>query len=148
LSRNNGLAGAADAVLVLERARAQADGILHVTGRDVDETDYAMSFDPQAGAWSLLDGPAADHLMQDTRALISRFVREYPGSKPAQIAEALQLKAPTVRQTCKRMADDSQIRAVSGGAYFPNEPSDSRDAQEVSQLSLRHSTTFDQGEQQ
>jgi DNA-binding Lrp family transcriptional regulator len=148
VSGTNGLAGAADAVLVLERARAQADGILHVTGRDVDETDYAMSFDPSVGAWSLLDGPADEHLMQDTRALISRYVREYPGNKPAQIAEALQLKAPTVRQTCKRMADDGQIRAASGGAYFPMDPSDGRDAQPVSQLSLRHSSASDQGEQQ
>ena len=53
VSGTNGLAGAADAVLVLERARAQADGILHVTGRDVDETDYALAFDPRAGAWRL-----------------------------------------------------------------------------------------------
>jgi hypothetical protein len=121
VSGTNGLAGAADAVLVLERARAQADGILHVTGRDVDETDYAMSFDPQAGAWSLLDGPAEEHLMQDTRALISRFIRECPGIKPAQIADALQLAPGTVRATCTRMAKDGQVRAEPGGKYFPPE---------------------------
>ncbi len=86
--------------------------------------------------------------MQDTRALVSRYVREYPGNKPAQIAEALQLKAATVRQTCKRMADDGQIRAASGGAYYPINLGDSQDTQPVSQLSLRHSTAFDQGEQQ
>ncbi|MGH9283643.1 MAG: AAA family ATPase, partial [Acidimicrobiales bacterium] len=57
VSGTNGLAGAADAVLVLERARANSNGVLHVTGRDVDETDYALSFDPAAGAWTLLDGP-------------------------------------------------------------------------------------------
>jgi hypothetical protein len=148
VSGTNGLAGAADAVLVLERARAQADGVLHVTGRDVDETDYALSFDADAGAWTLLDGPAGDYLMQDTRAMIARFVREQPGSRPAQIADALQLKPATVRQTCKRMADDGQIRAATGGAYFSNDPSDSRDAQPVSHLSLRHSTTSDQEEQQ
>ncbi|GAB3869036.1 hypothetical protein GCM10029964_128390 [Kibdelosporangium lantanae] len=119
VSGTNGLAGAADAVLVLERARAQADGVLHVTGRDVDETDYAMSFDPSAGAWSLLDGPAEEHLMQDTRAVIARFVREFPGSKPAQIAEALEMPGGTVRATCTRMAKDGQLRAEPGGKYYP-----------------------------
>ena len=41
VSGTNGLAGAADAVLVLERPRAQADGVLHVTGRDVEEIGRA-----------------------------------------------------------------------------------------------------------
>jgi AAA domain-containing protein len=119
VSGTNGLAGAADAVLVLERARAQADGILHVTGRDVDETDYPLAFDPGAGAWTLLDGPAEDYLMQDTRVLIARFVRDYPGQKPAQIAEALNIAAGTVRQTCKRMVDAGQLRVQPGGTYYP-----------------------------
>jgi hypothetical protein len=119
VSGTNGLAGAADAVLVLKRGRAQADGVLHVTGRDVTEEDYAMSFDAEAGAWHLLDGPAEEHLMQDTRTMISRFVRECPGRKPKEIAEALQLNPGTVRQTCSRMAKDGQLHAGAGGAYNP-----------------------------
>lgn len=131
VSGTNGLAGAADAVLVLERARTQADGILHVTGRDVEETDYPLGFDPAAGAWSLLDGPAEDYTMRDTRAQITRFVREYPGHKPGQIADALALKPDTVRQTCKRMADDGQLRATNG-AYHP--PFDTSDDHQLSAI--------------
>ena len=120
VSGTNGLAGAADAVLVLKRGRAEADGVLHVTGRDVTENDYAMTFDADAGAWRLLDGPAGDHLMNDTRARIARFVREHPdGRKPKEIAEALQLNANTVRQNCTRMAGDGQLHAGSGGTYYP-----------------------------
>lgn len=124
VSGTNGLAGAADAVLVLERSRAQADGVLHVTGRDVEETDYALAFDAGIGTWSLMDGPAEEHLMSDTRALISRYVRDYPGSKPGVIAEALSLAPNTARQTCKRMADDGQLRSVNG-AYYASRESDS-----------------------
>jgi Mn-dependent DtxR family transcriptional regulator len=79
-----------------------------------------MSFDAHSGAWTKLDGPAGDHQMHDTRALIVRFVRDYPGSKPAAIADALQLNPNTVRQTCTRMAKDGQLRA-NGGAYYPPE---------------------------
>lgn len=138
VSGTNGLAGAADAVLVLERARSQADGILHVTGRDVEEADHALAFDPGIGAWSLLEGPAAEHLMHDSRALISRYLRDYPGSKPAAIAEALSMVPVNVRQTCKRMADAGQLRAEPGGTYYPPTEYGS-DSTELSQLSLSHS---------
>jgi hypothetical protein len=127
VSGTNGLAGAADAVLVLKRGRAQADGVLHVTGRDVEEAEMALSFDAHVGAWSLMDGPTEENLMQDTRATVARFVREYPGRKPKDIADALQLNPTTIRQTCRRMADDGQLRAGSNGTYYPPEPSDSEE---------------------
>ncbi|MFD0552660.1 AAA family ATPase [Streptomyces rectiviolaceus] len=82
VSGTNGIAGAADATLVLKRARGQADGILHVTGRDVNEAEYALSFQEASGAWHLLDGPVADHTVGDTRAAILRFVRANPGARP------------------------------------------------------------------
>jgi hypothetical protein len=68
LVATNGLAGAADETMVLKRARGQAEGALFVTGRDVDEAEYALSFQPASGAWTLLDGPASDHTVGDTRA--------------------------------------------------------------------------------
>ena len=120
VSGTNGLTGAVDATLVLKRSRGQADGVLHVTGRDVEEAEYAMSFNAHSGAWTKLDGPATDYDMGDTRALITRFVRDYPGHKPAAIADALQLNPNTVRQTCTRMTKDSQLRA-DRGAYYPPE---------------------------
>nr|WP_246361255.1 helicase RepA family protein [Haloechinothrix aidingensis] len=70
VSGTNGLTGAVDAVLVLGRSRGQADGVLHVTGREVEEADYAMSFDASAGAWIKLDGPASDHLMKEIRPVM------------------------------------------------------------------------------
>ena len=147
VSGTNGLTGAVDATLVLKRARGQADGVLHVTGRDVEEAEYAMSFDASSGAWTKLDGPAGDYQLQDTRALIVRFVRDHPGLKPAAIADALQLKPDTVRQTCSRMAKAGQLRAATGGSYFPAESgSDSDTTPPLSHLSLSHSTGSEQGE--
>ena len=153
VSGTNGLAGAADAVLVLERARAQADGVLHVTGRDVDETDYPLAFDPAAGAWSLLDGNAADYQLRDTRSLVVRYLRDYPGKRPKEIAEALQLDPGTVRQTCRRMHADGQLHAAAGGQYRAadttgagntGDSSDTHDGEPASLLSLRHSESADQ----
>jgi AAA domain len=50
VSGTNGLAGAADETMVLKRARGQADGALFATGRDVDEAEYALAFQPACGA--------------------------------------------------------------------------------------------------
>ncbi|MGH3519116.1 MAG: AAA family ATPase [Haloechinothrix sp.] len=144
VSGTNGLTGAVDAIMVLQRARGQADGVLHVTGRDVEEADYAMSFDAHSGAWTKLDGPAADYLMHDTRAVILRYLRDYPGTKPAAIAHALQLNPNTVRQTCRRMAESGQIRAAPGGTYHPPDAGDSQDTTQLSHLSLSHPTPADQ----
>lgn len=125
VSGTNGLAGSVDAVLVLKRGRAQADGVLHITGRDVTENDYAMTFDAETGTWRLLDGPADDHLMNDTRALIARFVRDHPdGRKPKEIADALQLNPNTIRKTCTRMAEDGQLHAGADGTYYPPKSGD------------------------
>ncbi|MCI0387086.1 winged helix-turn-helix transcriptional regulator, partial [Streptomyces sp. CNQ085] len=122
VSGTNGLAGAADATLVLKRARGKADGVLHVTGRDVDEAEYALQFHAAAGAWQLLEGPASDHTIGDTRAVILRHVRSNPGCKPKDIAEATGIDPGLVRQTCVRMVNDAQLIRDSGGYAAPEAP--------------------------
>ncbi|MDH2388161.1 AAA family ATPase [Streptomyces sp. HNM0663] len=121
VSGTNGLAGAADATLVLKRSRGQADGVLHVTGRDVDESEHALRFYAEAGAWELLEGPAADHTLGDTRTAILRFVRLHPGARPKGIADETGLEPNLVRQTCSRMAKDVQLIRKNGGYVVPAE---------------------------
>jgi hypothetical protein len=146
VSGTNGLAGAADAVLVLERARARADGILHITGRDVAENDHALSFDLATGSWTMLDGSVEQHTMSDTRALIARYVRDYPGSKPAEIAAALGFGRDLVKQTCRRMVDDRQLTVQPGGAYYPATRDSSTGSLELSPVSPLSSRGAEQQE--
>jgi hypothetical protein len=118
VSGTNGLAGAADATLVLKRARGQADGILHVTGRDVDESEHALKFHKDRGSWQLLDGPVSDHTVSDTRAAVLRHVRDNPGVRPKDIAAALpDIDADTIRRYCSRMAEAGQLTKDASGRY-------------------------------
>ncbi|MET9409566.1 AAA family ATPase [Streptomyces sp. NPDC002935] len=136
VSGTNGIAGAADATLVLKRARGQADGILHVTGRDVDEAEYALQFQAASGAWHMLDGPVTDHTIGDTRAAILRHVRTHVGARPKDIVAALpQLDADNVRRTCSRMAADGQLTKDGTGRYYPNTETRTEGTAEVSHLS-------------
>jgi hypothetical protein len=133
-----------DDFLVLKRARGQADGILHVTGRDVDEAEYALSFQPASDAWHLLDGPVTDHTVSDTRATILRYVRAHPGAKPKpkpkpkpkdMAGELPQVDLDTIRRTCNRMADAGQLTKDPGGRYYPDTDTRTQAAPEVSALS-------------
>lgn len=138
VSGTNGLAGAADATLVLKRARGQADGVLHVTGRDVDESEYALRFDAASGSWQLLDGPATDHTIGDTRSAILRHVRQHPGAQPRDIAAALpHVSADTIRRTCARMATDGQLTKDTSGRYFASIEDKHEDLSALSHLSDR-----------
>lgn len=124
LSGTNGIPGAADTILSLKRPRGEADGVLHITGRDVDETEHALTFDPACGAWMLLDGPAVDHTLSGTRAVVLAYLREHPGATPKEVSDGTGQDRSLVRRTCARMADDQQLRRTVNGRYFPADTPD------------------------
>ena len=118
VSGTNGLAGAADAVAVLRRPRGKADGELCITGRDVEEATYALEFVADLGAWQLLEGPAAEHVLANTRATILAAVRQEPGIRPRLIANATKLEHGLVKKTVQRMVDAGQLVTDGNGRYF------------------------------
>ena len=115
VSGTHGLAGAADAVLVLSRSRGSADAKLHVTGRDIEEADYAMQFNPANGAWSLLEGPAEEYEVSDSRRRILVHLRKNGPRSPKRLSDKLDLDHDAVRQMVSRMARDEQIATDGGG---------------------------------
>jgi len=122
VSGTNGLAGAADTVAVLRRPRGQADAVLHITGRDVDEAELALSWKADLGQWHLLSGEASDYALGETRLAIIRYLREEESATPKQISAALGVDHATIRQTCKRMFDAAQIDTDGRGTYLPLQP--------------------------
>jgi hypothetical protein len=119
VSGTHGLAGAADAVLVLSRSRGSADAKLQVTGRDVEEAEYALRFDPAAGAWSLLEGAAGDYELRETRQRILVHLRERGRhAAPKSIAEELGIDHELAKKTCQRMAADGQLGTDGNGSYY------------------------------
>lgn len=118
VSGSHGLAGAADAVSVLKRSRGSADAVLNITGRDVEEAQYALKFSPEAGTWTLLDGPATDYEVGDTRRQILGVVRGRDGITPKEIAEVSGLSHDAVKQRVRNMVDEGQLDTDGSGRYF------------------------------
>lgn len=121
ISGTLGLPGACDTIAILRRSRGEADGLLQITGRDVEEEEYALRFDPKLGAWQML-GRAAELDIADTRRKILDWLRGHPGDKPAAIAIGTALGRDLVKKTAARMADAGQLDTDHQGRYFPPQP--------------------------
>ena len=122
ISGTLGLSGAADTIVALKRARGEMDGKLHITGRDVDEEEYALAFSPDLGAWQLV-GRAAEFGLSDNRRRILTWLRINDGAKPAEIAIGTGLSRELIKTTCGRMASDGQLDTDGHGRYFVPPPS-------------------------
>ncbi|MET7619034.1 AAA family ATPase [Streptomyces sp. NPDC005408] len=97
VSGTHGLAGAADTIVVLARKRQATEALLMVTGRDVEEAEYALVMD--SGLWTLdglnlADAAATAQRREDASGLgdvsvnILQFVREHPdGCKAKDVVE-------------------------------------------------------------
>lgn len=120
VSGSTGLTGAADAVLYAKRARNTAEAILHVTGRDVTEREYGLSWDTATCQWHLSDEPAVLATMGATRRKILDWVTEHAHTTPTQIAEGTRIPVATVKQNVRRMVADDQLDSDGEGRYFPS----------------------------
>lgn len=131
ISGTQGIAGAADSVLVLSRKRKSDEGILAVTGRDIEENEFAIR--TEGGLWSL-DGDdiaaaamaanarreqAAETRMGDRSNEALKFVNSRVTTKPAELAEHLGIDNKLAGNTLAKLCDRQQIRKTSWGTYAP-----------------------------
>jgi AAA domain len=113
ISGTHGLAASADTIMVAKRGRGQADATLYVTGRDVEEQELALKFDPLIGSWTLL-GEAAEYAIGETRKLILDAIRDHGPLTPKQAADVTGVSHDLARQTMRRMAQDGQLVGKDG----------------------------------
>ena len=131
ISGTHGLAGAADTIITLSRGRGKGDGILRVTGRDVIEADYAVTF--RDGVW-MLDGDTIREARAnvtrraETTALSGRsteildFIRQHPdGATAKQVTDKFGKDAG---QYLKRLLASGRLSKPARGLYVVSEPSE------------------------
>lgn len=129
VSGTNGLAGAADTIVVLARKRQAQEALLMVTGRDVPEAEYGMVMDN--GLWRLDGanlGEAKDAAQQrqdaaglgDVSVGILQFVREHPdGCKAGDVVAKFGRDA---YQYLSRLEERGDLTKVKRGVYRASEP--------------------------
>ena len=129
VSGTQGVAGAADFVLVLSRRRHETGAALAVTGRDVVEAEYAMN--TENGRWTLSGddlakaAQAASTLrstanLGDRSTEVVTFVTGRPeGTRAADVVEHLGLDAKTAGTYLRRAEDAGRIGKSARGLYTP-----------------------------
>ncbi len=120
VSGTQGIAGAADTLLVMRRSRHRADAELLVTGRDVDEAEHALTWDATLGLWTI-EGNAADWRVTSERQQIIEAVTSGGALRPKQIAEATGLAHDVVKHLVRKMVDAEppQLDTDGEGTYLP-----------------------------
>jgi hypothetical protein len=119
VSGTQGIAGAADAVLILARSRGSAEATLKITGRDVEEAEHALNFAADIGTWQLLEGPASDYTQSPERRAILEVLRETEGIGPKAIADQAGLSHDVVKHLVRKMVDSGDLDTDGSGRYFP-----------------------------
>lgn len=126
VSATHGLAGAADTIIVLSRKRQSDEGLLQVTGRDVQESEYAIKL--VSGDWQLEGATLASaaqaarsrHAEQDLSgpmADVKRFVGQHPsGVRAKEVAEKF---GGNAYQYLKRLQEMGRIDKLGRGTYAP-----------------------------
>jgi DNA-binding Lrp family transcriptional regulator len=109
---STGKTGVADAILGIYRKRGQTGAILKVTGRDVEEAEYAIDFDRELGCWQLLgdaDGVKAD----SEQANIITCMEELGGTATiTEIAKWLGKQPPNVHREVQELVSKGLIEKL------------------------------------
>lgn len=129
-SGTQGLNGAADFTIVLQRPRGESEATISISGRDVEEGSYAAV--SENGSWRIVGDSLAEasHAAAQARLtsgvgdkmtqIVSLVSRSPEGISGAEVARATGLSADTVRQDLRRALKDGRIRQPKDrGKYFP-----------------------------
>jgi len=119
VSGTMGLTGAADAILVLKRERARADAVLHVTGRDVEESELAMTWNAEAASWMVCGDAREFRRSKEREEVLEVFRKEGKALKLADLYDALMhKKRVSVRALVHDLVKSGDLTGLGKGLYL------------------------------
>jgi hypothetical protein len=116
-----GVSGSADTILLLSRSRGRADASLYCTGRDFDETELALRFDPTITSWTVM-GNAKEYARSQEQLQVIEILKDY--GKPMSlkdISERIGKKKPVIHRLLTSLLKDNIIIQTGRGLYFYGE---------------------------
>ena len=113
-SGSQGIAGSADSLFSLKRQRTDNHAILHRTGRDVEEKDFALRLD---GFGWVLEGDAELFTMPEWKRNIINYIKEHGTCTPMDLAVGLTLNINTIKTQLTRLLKDSILEKTGRGTY-------------------------------
>jgi hypothetical protein len=112
-----GISGSVDTAIVLRRSRGETDAKLCITGRDVDENEYALEKDIHAGGWKLL-GDAREYDISKERKAILKVMQEVEEPiKLKDIADMLGKTSNAIYYHVAKMVDEGLAKKAGYSKY-------------------------------
>ena len=119
ISGTLGLTGAADTILVMKRDTA-GHVVLHGRGRDLEEIETAMRFEPERGLWTPLGSAAEVRRSDERNTILDALDDAGEPMSPADIAIATGMRAENVRFLLHKMMKAGEITKARYGRYAAN----------------------------
>ena len=119
VSGSLGLTGAADSTMILERITGQADAVLHVTGRDVESKEFALSFQPDILSWQLLGEATKVKASENHQAVFDCILESEKPISPKEIEQRTGISYKNVTRALKALQRDGSIQKQDRGMYIP-----------------------------
>lgn len=117
VSGTQGLTGSADGMLLLERARGEARGSLHVIGRDVEgEGEFVVEFSDCR--WSMVGAAKAVASTLERQEILNALNDAAGALTAAELADAVGKKRTTVARLLSKMVNEGTV-THNGPRYSP-----------------------------
>ncbi|MCL2007418.1 MAG: AAA family ATPase [Treponema sp.] len=118
--------GTADATITLKRGRGNRQGELNLTGRDIEEQELILTFDPDCN-WTIA-GDKNEIQESDTRQLIFDWLRENGGNGPSAIHKGLKKEGyagslSTIQNILIKMVNSGILQNLAGTYLVSSTPS-------------------------
>jgi RecA-family ATPase len=115
-----GVTGSADGIMLLIRKTGQADAELHITGRDVEEIELSMVFDPKCLSWNVIGKTGQTANTEKQQKVLAVILESQWAMSPKEVADVTGLDVEYVRVALNRLLKQGLIAKAEYGLYEPN----------------------------
>jgi DNA-binding transcriptional ArsR family regulator len=117
VSGSVGITAAADTILIMTRNRGDAGANLYATGRDIEEKNLALKFNPVTLGWEITEAAVENALGQEKQEILDVLKKTKSSLKLGQIAEAVGKKRPVVHKHLAALIENGLVKQPAYGIY-------------------------------
>jgi len=118
ISGTAGISGSADTLWVLDRHRGSRDGVLKVTGRDVEEDELSLTYDAPTLSWRYEGQMQEVKRSEERQSIIDVLRHSGEPLSPLAISQILGKEQANVRQLLFQMKKAGEVHPLGNGKYI------------------------------
>jgi hypothetical protein len=132
VSGTQALIGCADTTLIMRRQRGDTIATLFVTGRDVADKEFALQFNRERFAWTLLgETRERPEVLRGDKKVVWDVLARGGKLRPSEIANrSEEISRQGANKTCQRLFEDGMIARDPDGHYWIQRTFDFEGAQQ------------------